>query len=42
MADGYLENQQIEYEVRKANWLRKKNHLPRIKKKLEKPEDDAL
>lgn len=42
MADGYLENQQIEYEVRKANWFRKKNHLPRIKKKLEKPEDDAL
>lgn len=42
MADNYLERHQLEYEERKANWLRKKNHLPRLKKKLAKPDDEAL
>jgi hypothetical protein len=29
MADGYLEKHQQEYEARKAEWLRKKTHLPK-------------
>lgn len=32
MADNYLEKHQLEYEKRKAEWLRKKKHLPRTKK----------
>lgn len=31
MADGYLEKHQEEYEARKAEWLRKKKHLPSSK-----------
>ena len=31
MADNYLERRQLEYEKRKAEWLRKKKHLPKIK-----------
>lgn len=31
MADNYLERHQLEYEKRKAEWLRKKKHLPKIK-----------
>ncbi len=42
MADGYIERHQLEYEERKKNWLRKKNHLPILKKKLAKPDDEAL
>lgn len=30
MADNYLEKHQLEYEKRKAEWLRKKKHLPKI------------
>lgn len=29
MADNYLERHQLEYEKRKAEWLRKKRHLPK-------------
>lgn len=32
MADNYLERHQLEYEERKAECLRKKKHLPKIKK----------
>lgn len=42
MADGYLEKRQQDYEARKAEYLRKKKHLPRIIKKLERPDDEAL
>ena len=42
MADNFLERHKLEYEEREANWLRKKNHLPRLKKKLAKPDDEAL
>lgn len=31
MADNYLERHQLEYEKRKAEWLRKKKHLPKVK-----------
>lgn len=31
MADNYLERHQLEYEKRKAEWLRKKKHLPKMK-----------
>lgn len=42
MADGFLENHQMEYERHKAEWLRKKKHLPKLKKALTRPEDEAL
>lgn len=42
MADGYLEKRQQDYEARKAEWLRKKAHLPVQKKSIEKPDDEAL
>lgn len=29
MADNYLERHQLEYEERKAEWLRKKNICPK-------------
>jgi len=34
MADGYLEKRQQDYEVRKAEWLRKKKHLPQKRSKV--------
>jgi hypothetical protein len=42
MADGYLEKHQEEYEARKAAFLRKKKHLPLVKKRLERPDDESL
>lgn len=42
MADGYLEKHQQDYEARKEAYLRKKKHLPLIKKRLQRPEDEAL
>lgn len=42
MADGYLEKHQQDYEVRKAEFLRKKKHLPKIGRQLQRPDDEAL
>ena len=42
MADGFLEKHHEEYEKRKADWLRKKKHLPTTKKQLERPDDESL
>ncbi len=45
MADNFLEKHYEEYEKRKAQWLRRKKHLPKPKKnitQLERPEDEAL
>ncbi|MBQ3630100.1 MAG: dehydrogenase [Prevotella sp.] len=42
MADGFLEQHQLDYEARKADWLRKKRHLPKIKPQLQRPDDEAL
>lgn len=42
MADGYLEKHQLDYEARKEAFLRKKKHLPPIKKRPQKPDDEAL
>jgi len=39
MADGFLEKHHEEYETRKEAWLRKKKHLPKTVKKIERPED---
>ena len=36
MADNFLERHQAEYEKRKAEWLRKKKHLPKSKLRLRK------
>lgn len=42
MADGFLEIHHEEYEARKEAWLRKKKHAPKIKRRLERPDDEAL
>lgn len=42
MADGFLEKHHEEYEARKEAWLRKKRHAPKIKRRLERPDDEAL
>jgi uncharacterized protein YeeX (DUF496 family) len=42
MADGYLEKRMQDYEVRKAEYLRRKRHLPKHTKRLERPDDEAL
>lgn len=42
MADGFLEKHQQEYELRKEAFLRKKKHLPKLQKRLQRPDDEAL
>ncbi len=44
MEDNFLERHREEYEARKAAWLRKKKHFPKIKGKPipQKPDDEAL
>lgn len=43
MADGYLEKHHEDYEARKAEWLRKKKHLPKVKSsQIERPVDESL
>ncbi len=43
MADGYLENKQGDYEKRKEAWLRRKKHLPKVRKtNIMRPDDEAL
>lgn len=40
MADNFLERHQLEYEKRKAEWLRKKKHLPGLKRKVARTKRD--
>ena len=42
MADNYLEKHREEYELRKQAWLRSKKKFPKVTKKLQRPEDEAL
>lgn len=42
MADGYLEKRQQDYEARKEAYLRKKRHMPKLKIKPTRPDDEAL
>ena len=42
MADGYLEQKQSDYEARRDNYLRRKHHLPPLKQRLQRPDDEAL
>lgn len=42
MADGFLEKHYEDYEARKAAWLRKKKHLPKVEKKIERPDKESL
>jgi hypothetical protein len=42
MADGYLEKHQQDYEARKAEWLRKRRHLPPASHRPTPPDDEAL
>ena len=42
MADNFLEKHFEEYEARKAAYLRKKKHLPKVSVKPHRPDDEAL
>ncbi len=42
MADGYLEKRQQDYEAKRDAFLRRKQHLPPVKRRLQRPEDEAL
>lgn len=44
MANGYLEKHQQDYEARKAAFLRKKKHLPPLKRSIaiRRTDDEAL
>lgn len=42
MADNYLEKHREEYELRKQAWLRSKKKFPKVKKQLQRPDDEAL
>jgi hypothetical protein len=42
MADNYLERQRRDYEEKKSKWMLRKKHLPKIKRVIERPEDDSL
>ena len=41
MADNYLERRREQYEARKAEWLKKKRHLPLRTKKTSEEEGKA-
>ncbi|MBP6526771.1 MAG: dehydrogenase [Prevotella sp.] len=42
MADNYLERKRLDYEERKAIWLKKKQFTKIKKHSIQKPEDEAL
>lgn len=42
MADNFLERHHRDYEERKKAWLLNKKHMPKIKCRLERPDDEAL
>ena len=42
MADNFLEKHFEEYEARKAEWLRRKRHLPKGNQRPQRPDDEAL
>ncbi len=43
MADNFLEKHYEEYEARKAAFLRKKKHLPKVSRPaIHRPDDEAL
>ena len=42
MADNFLERHHEEYEERKRSWLCNKKHMPKLKRTIEKPEDESL
>ncbi len=42
MADGYLEKHQQDYEERREAFLRRQRHLPPLKHRTERPDDEAL
>jgi hypothetical protein len=42
MADNFLERHYVEYEQRKADYIRRKRHLPKMPHRPERPDDEAL
>ncbi|MBO4811776.1 MAG: dehydrogenase [Prevotella sp.] len=42
MADGYLEKHQQDYEARREAFLRRQRHLPPLKPRPQRPDDEAL
>ena len=42
MADNFLERHRLEYEERKEAWLKNKKHMPKIKRRLVRPENESI
>lgn len=42
MADNYLENHYDDYLKKKEAWIRRKKRMPKHKRQIERPEDEAL
>lgn len=42
MADNFLERHHLEYEERKRAWLKNCKRMPKIKRHIERPEDESL
>jgi len=42
MADGFLEKRQQDYEARREAFLRRQRHLPPLKRRPQRPDDEAL
>lgn len=42
MADNFLERHRLEYDERKEAWLKNKKHMPKIKRRLVRPENESL
>ncbi|MBQ8097238.1 MAG: dehydrogenase [Prevotella sp.] len=42
MADGFIEKRQQDYEARREAYLRRKQHLPPLKRRPQRPDDEAL
>lgn len=42
MADNFLERHQLDYEERKKAWLKSHKHSIKIRRHLERPENESL
>lgn len=42
MADNFLEKRRQDYEERKAAWLRNNKRMPKVKRQIERPDNESL
>ena len=42
MADNFRERQRKDQEEGKTAWLRNKKHMPKVKRELQRPDDESL